>query len=73
MQAVSQGATIRDPSAASEARPDRNGDHRLSIWQEPCRCIRARCECGHSPQQFVEARGVTLDDLLCPKHGTARR
>lgn len=46
----------------------RDDDYPLRVWQDPCGCVRARCSCGCSPQQIVEAMRLTLDDLLCDKH-----
>ncbi len=42
--------------------------HELRVREEPCGCIRLRCECGHSPDQILAAIGFTLDDVLCDKH-----
>jgi hypothetical protein len=43
-------------------------DHDLFIREEPCGCVRISCSRGHSPQQIVEAVGLTLEDLLCAEH-----
>jgi hypothetical protein len=55
------------------APPQRSQEpHTLRVRTDPCGCVRLTCSCGHSPQQVVEALGLTLDDLLCEEHRRGR-
>jgi hypothetical protein len=60
----------REPALDRGHRGRSDGEvHELIVSEEACGCVRLRCTWGHSPQQIVESLGLTLDDLLCARHG----